>query len=522
MAEPASPTPGHHRDGGGPVAAGGVDRVVAPRATDIPGPRTRAATRLALVTERGGDGRPTTDVGNILAAAAATGTRRRRRISRTTALVVAVDVVVVVAAALAVELHSLMTVLTALLLVFARTTLGLYRRRLGLSVLDELPQVAQSTVATLGVASISVVLWGSSQLLEPTVLFLTLFVVASTVLRVVLYGALRRRLRRDPRTRRRTLVLGAGTVGTELVAAMLRHPERGLLPVGFIDGHSGNRASAVADVPVLLEDESRLHEAIVEHDVEVVVVAYSSSPEAEVVDSVIVAASHGCEVLVVPRLFELQHDGPDVESLRGLPLVRLRTDVRSSPTWLVKTVVDRAVAAVALLLLAPVMLAVAAAVVIDSGFPVLFRQERVGVWSRPITVLKFRSMRPANEEESRTNWNIANDSRVSPIGKFLRKTSLDELPQLFNILRGDMSVVGPRPERPTFVEQFSRDHERYWARHRVPVGLTGWSQVNGLRGDTSIQDRARYDNYYIANWSLWLDVKIVLLTLREVLRGGGA
>ena len=365
-------------------------------------------------------------------------------------------------------------------------------------------------------------LWGSAQLLEPTVVFLTLFVAASTLLRVVLYGALRRRLRRDPRTRRRTLVLGAGSVGTELVAAMLRHPERGLLPVGFIDGHSGDRASAVADVPVLLEDESRLHEAIVEHDVEVVVVAYSSSPEAEVVDSVIVAASHGCEVLVVPRLFELQHDGPDVESLRGLPLVRLRTDVRSSPTWLVKTVVDRAVAAVALLLLAPVMLAVAAAVVLDSGFPVLFRQERVGVWSRPITVLKFRSMRPANEEESRTNWNIAGDSRVSPIGKFLRKTSLDELPQLLNILRGDMSVVGPRPERPTFVEQFSRDHERYWARHRVPVGLTGWSQVNGLRGDTSIQDRARYDNYYIANWSLWLDVKIVLLTLREVLRGGGA
>ncbi|WP_299034091.1 sugar transferase [uncultured Pseudokineococcus sp.] len=512
------------------TSAGGESRAHAagtPSLDAVPGPRSRAASRLAAVAERTATGPNPALLGSgdaegLLAAAAATGANRRREVDVHVVLLLAVDLLVVVLAAVAVELQPLMAVLTTLLLTFSRASLDLYRRRLGLSVLDEMPRAVQSTVLTLGVASISVVLWGATYLLAPTTRFLAAFLVLSVLGRLVVYAAMRRRMRRHPEARRRTLVLGAGAVGTELAAAMQRHPEQGLEPVGFVDGHSRHRGAAPdVAVPVLSQDETRLHEALERHGVETVVVAYSSQPEAEVVNSVIVAASHGCEVLVVPRLFELQHDGPDVESLRGTPLVRLRTDVTTSPAWLAKTLVDRVVAGVAVVLLAPVLLAVSVAVVMDSGFPVLFRQERVGLWSRPITLLKFRSMRPATEEESRTNWNIAGDARVSPIGRFLRKTSLDELPQLFNILRGDMSLVGPRPERPAFVQQFSRDHDRYWARHRVPVGLTGWSQVNGLRGDTSIQDRSRYDNYYIANWSLWLDAKIILLTLREVLRGSG-
>ena len=136
-------------------------------------------------------------------------------------------------------------------------------------------------------------------------------------------------------------------------------------------------------------------------------------------------------------------------------------------------------------------------------------------------MLKFRSMRPATETESATNWNIKNDDRLSWFGKFLRRSSLDELPQLWNILRGDMSLVGPRPERPHFVEQFSSEFKRYDARHRVPCGLTGWAQIHGLRGDTSIPERVRYDNYYIQNWSLWLDVKIILRTLTAFMKGSG-
>jgi lipopolysaccharide/colanic/teichoic acid biosynthesis glycosyltransferase len=140
---------------------------------------------------------------------------------------------------------------------------------------------------------------------------------------------------------------------------------------------------------------------------------------------------------------------------------------------------------------------------------------------RHFQVLKFRSLRPATEAEGATTWNIAHDDRLSRAGKFLRQTSLDELPQLYNILRGDMSLVGPRPERPHFVSQFRSAYPSYEARHRVPSGLTGWAQVHGLRGDTSIADRARFDNYYIENWSLWLDLKIVLRTVGSVLRGAG-
>ncbi|MEO6715432.1 MAG: sugar transferase, partial [Mycobacteriales bacterium] len=158
---------------------------------------------------------------------------------------------------------------------------------------------------------------------------------------------------------------------------------------------------------------------------------------------------------------------------------------------------------------------------IETGPGVLFRQTRVGVDGRAFELLKFRSMKPSSETESQTRWNIGTDARVGRVGRFLRRSSLDELPQLWNILRGDMTLVGPRPERPHFVAQFTESHPRYTARHRVPAGLTGWAQVHGLRGDTSIEDRARFDNFYIENWSLWLDIKIIFWTVSQMLRGDG-
>ncbi|MFD0525293.1 sugar transferase [Paractinoplanes durhamensis] len=158
---------------------------------------------------------------------------------------------------------------------------------------------------------------------------------------------------------------------------------------------------------------------------------------------------------------------------------------------------------------------------LEGGRGIIFKQQRIGRYGKPFNVLKFRSMRPVDDTESQTNWNIGHDPRVGPFGKFMRRTSLDELPQLWNILRGDMTVVGPRPERPYFVDRFSVDYPEYAMRHRVPVGLTGLAQVSGLRGDTPISDRARFDNYYIENWSLWLDVKVILRTVGEVFRGGG-
>jgi exopolysaccharide biosynthesis polyprenyl glycosylphosphotransferase len=229
-----------------------------------------------------------------------------------------------------------------------------------------------------------------------------------------------------------------------------------------------------------------------------------------------------CELFIVPRLFELHHrSGRDLEVVWGMPLTRLRRAPFRRVSWRLKRVVDVVVSAAALVVTAPLLAVIALLVRREGGPGVIFRQERVGVDERPFTLLKFRSMRPVDEGESATRWSIAEDDRVGPVGRFLRRTSLDELPQLWNVLRGDMSIVGPRPERPHFVNEFASTTPRYLARHRVPCGMTGWAQVHGLRGDTSIADRARFDNYYIEHWSLWLDLKIVVRTVTAVLAGEG-
>jgi exopolysaccharide biosynthesis polyprenyl glycosylphosphotransferase len=188
---------------------------------------------------------------------------------------------------------------------------------------------------------------------------------------------------------------------------------------------------------------------------------------------------------------------------------------------MIKRSIDCLFAATALAALSPLLLVCAIAVYLEGGRGIFFRQPRIGRFGRQFDVIKFRSMRPRHEAESATTWSVANDPRVGPVGRFMRRTSLDELPQLWNILRGDMTLVGPRPERPFFVEKFAAEHPHYMHRHRVPAGLTGLAQVSGLRGDTSISDRARFDNYYIENWSPWLDFKVIVRTVAEVLRGGG-
>jgi lipopolysaccharide/colanic/teichoic acid biosynthesis glycosyltransferase len=194
-----------------------------------------------------------------------------------------------------------------------------------------------------------------------------------------------------------------------------------------------------------------------------------------------------------------------------------------------KYALDRAAAALALWISSPLLLVCAAAVYLSLGRPIFYRQRRVGLDGRPFDILKFRSMRPADsptEDHAAARFDAAQtapggvegEDRRTRVGMFLRKTSIDELPQLINVLKGDMSLVGPRPERPELVELFEQRIHRYDDRHRVKAGITGWAQVNGLRGNTSLADRVEWDNYYIENWSLWLDFKILLMTCTAVVR----
>ena len=222
-------------------------------------------------------------------------------------------------------------------------------------------------------------------------------------------------------------------------------------------------------------------------------------------------------VKVVPDVYEIMAGEVSVADLGGLPLLTVRDIALRGWRMSLKRVVDLIVSAAGIVILSPLMMLVAALIKIGSDGPVFFFQDRVGLDGKAFKIFKFRSMRTdANEMRQ---WTVAEDSRRTGLGRFIRRFSIDELPQLINVVLGDMSLVGPRPEQPQFVEHFQERIPRYMERHREKAGMTGWAQVNGLRGDTSIEDRTRYDLWYVENWSLWLDFKIILRTVFQVLAG---
>jgi exopolysaccharide biosynthesis polyprenyl glycosylphosphotransferase len=392
----------------------------------------------------------------------------------------------------------------------------LYRARLSLSVLDDLPSIlARTLLAGALITAFQVFTTGDAS--EGIVKLAAIFAVLAMVFRGVGYALLRTARRRGLFVHR-TLILGGGQVAQDLVRVLLEHPEHGLKPVGFLDS---DPLLPEENWPVpRLGSDHELTEVIHRAEVSNVVVAFGSTRESRVVDLLRACDRMACEIFFVPRLYEMSAVSKGMEMVWGLPLVRLRRAPFRSPSWKLKRIVDVLLAAVSLVLLAPVLLMCTLAVRAEVGRPILFRQERVGLDGRPFTVLKFCSLRPTAATGD-SQWSVAGDQRVGPVGRALRRTSLDELPQLWNILRGDMSLVGPRPERPYFVQEFRRRFPRYMARHRVPAGLTGAAQVHGLRGDTSIGDRARFDNYYIENWSLWEDFKIMLWTIGQIVRAAG-
>jgi exopolysaccharide biosynthesis polyprenyl glycosylphosphotransferase len=337
-----------------------------------------------------------------------------------------------------------------------------------------------------------------------------------------------------------TLVVGAGAVGRRLVNRLAEDPSYGLRPVGFLDSDPLPLPEPVPGgpplVPVLggLQDLAR---TVAETGARRVILAFSSEPDAVLVAKVRECQQLGIDVSLVPRLFESINERATLDHVGALPLITLRAVDPRGWEFAVKHALDRSLAALALALLSPLLLAIAIGVRVSSPGPILFRQQRVGRDGTTFTMLKFRSMRgsPASAGEADASWAASilvgspepsdvdptqppAENRTTPVGRLLRARSLDELPQLVNVLRGDMSLVGPRPERVAYVSDFELLVDRYVDRHRVKSGLTGWAQVNGLRGETSITDRIEWDNYYIQNWSLSLDLRILALTMVEVFR----
>jgi exopolysaccharide biosynthesis polyprenyl glycosylphosphotransferase len=380
-----------------------------------------------------------------------------------------------------------------------------------------------SVATTLTIAAGSVI--GGT---HPVSLALRLWLFGGVYLalaRIVLLS-IRRQAMRAAELSTATLILGAGVVGERLVQRLTSDRSYGLRPVGFLDSDPMLASSygAASAVPVLGGPDD-LADAIRQTGARRVILAFSSEPDHVLVEKVRECEALGVDVSLVPRMFEAISEHAVLDHLGGLPLISLHPTDPRGWQFAIKHSLDRCLALIALIALAPVMGVIALAVRFSSPGPILFRQRRVGRDGRVFDVLKFRSMRepdPGLHDEfvlpdGCAPGGIEGEDRTTPLGRWLRSTSLDEVPQLINVLRGEMSIVGPRPERPDFAARFGAEVSRYEDRLRVKSGITGWAQVNGLRGQTSIADRVEWDNYYIRNWSLSFDLKIMMLTIGEIL-----
>jgi exopolysaccharide biosynthesis polyprenyl glycosylphosphotransferase len=408
--------------------------------------------------------------------------------------------------------------------------------RLNVSLIETFAYVLSVVSLSTMLVIAAETLLGSS---DPTQMALRLWLFGAVYLGVARFVlvAIRRKALTNEGAAAPTLIVGAGKIGAHLVHRLRTEPSYGLHPVGFLDADPllGPEAAHEASLPVLGGPED-LQRTIVNTGARHVILAFSSEPDQVLVAKVRECQAMGVDVSLVPRLYESINERATLDHVGGLPLLTLHHVDPRGWQFTIKHAIDRIAAAAALLLAAPVMLALALAVRLSSPGPILFRQQRVGRDGHTFEMLKFRTMRgtPSAAGEADADWAATilhgmpsvphpvpapiAEKRTTAVGQFLRDYSLDELPQLINVLRGDMSLVGPRPERVAYVRDFETQVEHYSDRHRVKSGLTGWAQVNGLRGKTSIADRVEWDNYYIQNWSLRLDLRIMVLTLAEVFR----
>jgi Undecaprenyl-phosphate glucose phosphotransferase len=311
---------------------------------------------------------------------------------------------------------------------------------------------------------------------------------------------------------KRVLIAGAGDLARMVADRILQHRELGYQVVGFIDDRAGGDHIGYRGLP-LLGTLSEVAEIAQRERIDHLYVALPLEEHARLLDLMEVTSRECIDVKVVPDLLQFIAIRARLEDLDGLPIINVNdVPLQGFNAW-VKRALDAVLSAAAMIALAIPFAVIAALVKWTSPGPVFYRQERMGLDGKAFTVYKFRSMYLGAEDTSGPIWARDDDPRATPLGRFLRRFDLDELPQFWNVLKGDMSIVGPRPERPFFVEQFKHRIPQYMLRHKVKAGITGWAQVNGWRGNTSLEKRIEYDLYYIENWSVTLDLKIMWLTL---------
>lgn len=320
-----------------------------------------------------------------------------------------------------------------------------------------------------------------------------------------------RNIRRQGYNLKHMLLVGYSRAAEEYIDRILDNPQWGYVACGILDNHipAGTLYRGVKVLGTL----GNLEIILPENKLDEVAITLPLKDYDYLSDIVGVCEKSGVHTKFIPDYNGLIPSKPYTEDLQGLPVINIRyVPLTNTGNKMVKRAVDIVGALVGIVITSPIMLIAAILVKTTSRGPVIFKQERVGLHNKSFYMYKFRSMEQQQPGEEKRAWTVRNDPRVTPVGRFLRRTSLDELPQLFNILKGNMSLVGPRPERPGWVEKFKEEIPRYMVRHQVRPGLTGWAQVNGLRGDTSIRKRIEYDIYYIENWTFGFDIKIIFMT----------
>ncbi|MFH1924002.1 MAG: undecaprenyl-phosphate glucose phosphotransferase [Planctomycetota bacterium] len=339
-------------------------------------------------------------------------------------------------------------------------------------------------------------------------LFLGLNVLALTLTRRIIWRLLKY-MRGRGLNYGRAVIVGTGRNARRVARTIHENGWTGLEAVGFVD----DCGKVEPQLLPRLGPVDELDRIVAEHDVDHVFVALPASRCAELPRVYQAVSDLLVEVQLVPDIPDLAGMRMRLLEIDGVTFLSLRQNPHHGVARVAKRTMDVVLAAAALVVVGPLMAALALAVKLTSPGPVLYRQARTGLGGRSFHMLKFRSMRPGAERQSGPVWAARDDARCTRLGRFMRRWSLDELPQIFNVLAGDMSLVGPRPERGVFVEQFRRQIPGYTQRHQVKAGITGWAQVNGWRGNTSLRHRVQCDLYYIANWSLWLDLRILIMTL---------
>jgi Undecaprenyl-phosphate glucose phosphotransferase len=395
---------------------------------------------------------------------------------------------------------------------------GLYRMQRGSSRVDEAYQIFRAiSIGTVVIIAFNT-LFPLLNITTRTLVIGWLLAMALAVIIRFVYHSVVRSLRTRGIDMRTVLIVGANEIGQLVYRQMGKTPELGYRVIGFLSDEVPAGQIVVGGVPVLGK-RRRLGQVVETCQVDEVIIALSGASYSEVLDLIIQVEDDSVAIKIYPDAFQLiTNNDVSVGELNGLPLITLRAvPLDRRLNQVIKRLLDVAVSLGALIFLSPLLLLVAVLVRFDSPGPVFFVQERVGRDGRPFNMIKFRSMRA--DAEAMGTWTRPNDDRRTRLGTFIRRFSIDELPQFINVLLGDMSVVGPRPEQPHYVAQFSEQIPRYMHRHREKAGITGWAQVNGLRGDTSIEDRTRYDLYYIENWSPLFDIKIIIRTAWNAIRG---